>query len=156
MYKVLRYWCSNTIPTEYIRNFCIIAHIDHGKSTLADRLLEITNTIPKNSAKQYLDKLKVERDRGITVQAQTASMVYTYNGHKYLLNLVDTPGHVDFHYEVERSMRGCQGALLLVDVTQGIQAQTLANFDLAKKEQLKILPILNKIDAICDIPTMEK
>lgn len=90
------------------------------------------------------------------MQAQTASMVYTYNGHKYLLNLVDTPGHVDFHYEVERSMRGCQGALLLVDVTQGIQAQTLANYDLAKKEKLKILPILNKIDAICDIPTMEK
>ena len=122
-----------SFPKERIRNFCIIAHIDHGKSTLADRLLEITNTIPKNSSNQYLDKLKVERDRGITVQAQTVSMHYMYKGEKYLMNLVDTPGHVDFHYEVERSMRGCQGALLLVDATQGIQAQTLANFELAKR-----------------------
>lgn len=147
---------STHIPIQYIRNFCIIAHIDHGKSTLADRLLQITNTIPKNSASQYLDKLKVERERGITVQAQTASMRYTYNNQEYLLNLVDTPGHIDFHYEVERSMRGCQGALLLVDVTQGVQAQTLANFDLAKRERLHVIPVLNKVDAICDIPTMEK
>lgn len=98
-----------------------------------------------------MDKLKVERERGITVQAQTASMHYNYKGEKYLLNLVDTPGHVDFHYEVERSMRGCQGALLLIDATQGIQAQTLANFELARREKLTIIPVMNKIDMICNI-----
>ena len=150
MFKVLKFLISHQ-PHNHIRNFCIIAHIDHGKSTLADRLLEITRTIPVGYQNQFLDKLKVERDRGITVQSQTVSMRYTYNNEEYLMNLIDTPGHVDFHYEVERSMRGCQGALLLIDATQGVQAQTLANFELAKKEKLKIITVFNKIDANCDL-----
>lgn len=134
------------IPLERYRNFCIVAHVDHGKSTLSDRLLELTGTIEPGGKKQVLDKLAVERERGITVKAQTCSMLYNYKGQDYLLHLVDTPGHVDFRTEVTRSYASCGGAILLVDASQGVQAQTVANFYLAFAEGLTLVPMLNKVD----------
>lgn len=134
------------IPIERFRNFCIVAHVDHGKSTLSDRLLELTGTIKAGQNKQVLDKLDVERERGITVKAQTCSMIYNYHGNDYLLHLVDTPGHVDFRAEVSRSYASCGGALLLVDASQGVQAQTVANFYLAFAQGLTLVPVINKVD----------
>ncbi|KAF2815823.1 translation factor GUF1, mitochondrial [Mytilinidion resinicola] len=134
------------IPIDRFRNFCIVAHVDHGKSTLSDRLLELTGTIEAGGKKQFLDKLDVERERGITVKAQTCTMVYNHNGLDYLLHLVDTPGHVDFRAEVSRSYASCGGALLLVDASQGVQAQTVANFYLAFSQGLRLVPVINKVD----------
>ncbi|KIN06669.1 hypothetical protein OIDMADRAFT_191105 [Oidiodendron maius Zn] len=134
------------IPIERFRNFCIVAHVDHGKSTLSDRLLELTGTIEPGGNKQILDKLDVERERGITVKAQTCSMIYNFKGEDFLLHLVDTPGHVDFRAEVSRSYASCGGALLLVDASQGVQAQTVANFYLAFSQGLVLVPVVNKVD----------
>ncbi|KAI4834227.1 hypothetical protein E4T45_10112, partial [Aureobasidium sp. EXF-8846] len=134
------------IPIERFRNFCIVAHVDHGKSTLSDRLLEITGVIEKGGNAQSLDRLDVERERGITVKAQTCTMLYNHEGLDYMLHLVDTPGHVDFRAEVSRSYASCGGALLVVDASQGVQAQTVANFYLAFSQGLTLVPVINKID----------